>query len=445
MADNTPDPQRPHLRRLVMFDAVMRSGSTGAAARLLGLSQPAVSDALSKLEAETGTKLLERGAGGSSGTAAGKLLHRRVARMLRQIEQGIARLAEADGAAIDTRAITRLLTTTQLRYHIAIAEHGSFRAAARHLGIAEPTLHRTARDFERGLKVPLYRRHLRGMAATEPGSALAVTLRVALREIDQALAEIASAQGLAEGRIAFGCLPMMPKQLVARAIGRMLRLHPGVEIEMEEGSYDTLMAALRNGTMDVVIGALRGDGAAPDLIETALFEDPYVVVARATHRLARAARIKDADLARQHWIIPPRGMPRYAAVQALFARLPQRPGAVLETSSLAMMTSALAESDCLSVLSRSQAATQEFNANIAVLPVELPWRRRVVGTTTRAGWLPTRIQRRFLSLVRQECRGMGAGTVPARGTSRMAERIAPVPVLEASTIPSPQLPSPRGR
>ena len=389
-----------------MFDAVIRSGSTGAAARQLGLSQPAVSDALSKLETETGTRLLERGADGSTGTEAGKLLHRRVARMLRQIEQGIAHLGEIGGTAIDTRAITRLLTTTQIRYHIAIAEHGSFRAAARHLGIAEPTLHRTARDFERGFRVVLYRRQLRGMAATEAGTHLALRLRVALREIDQALAEIANAQGLAEGRIAFGCLPMMPKQLLARAIGRMLRLHPGVEIEMEEGSHEYLMGTLRNGTADFVIGALRGDGIAADLIETALFDDPYVVVARSSHRLAHLSRIRDADLARQHWIIPPRGLPRYAALQALFARLPQRPSAVLETSSLAMMTSALAESDCLSVLSRSQAATQEFNADIVVLPVEMPWPQRRVGTTTRAGWLPTRIQRRFLTLVRQECRSM---------------------------------------
>jgi DNA-binding transcriptional LysR family regulator len=406
MTNNTRDFPRPNLRRLVMFDAVMRSGSTGAAARQLGLSQPAVSDALSKLEVETGTRLLDRGAGGSVGTEAGKLLHRRVTRMLRQIEQGIAHIGEVDGIAIDTHAITRLLTTTQIRYHIAIAEHGSFRAAARHLGIAEPTLHRTVRDFESGLKIALYRRHLRGMAATELGTHLAVRLRVALREIDQALAEIANAQGLAEGRISFGCLPMMPKQLLARAIGRMLRLHPGVEIEMEEDSHEYLMGTLRDGTTDFVIGALRRDEIAPDLVETALFEDPYVVVARSTHRLARAARIKDADLSRQHWIIPPRGLPRYAALQALFARLPKRPDTVLETSSLAMMTSALAESDCLSVLSRSQASAQESNASIAVLPVEMPWPQRFVGTTTRAGWLPTRIQRRFLTLVRQECRVM---------------------------------------
>jgi LysR family transcriptional regulator of gallate degradation len=95
MSPASPDFPRANLRRLVMLDAVMRSGSTGAAARLLGLSQPAVSDALSKLEAETGTRLLDRGTAGSAGTEAGKLLHRRVARMLRQIEHGIAQIRDA--------------------------------------------------------------------------------------------------------------------------------------------------------------------------------------------------------------------------------------------------------------------------------------------------------------------------------------------------------------
>lgn len=394
------DLSQPNLRRLAIFDAVIRFGSTGAAAQLLGLSQPAVSDALTKLEAETGVKLLERGAGGSFGTEAGKLLHRRVERMLRQIEHGVAQLS----TTIDNAATARALTTTQVRYHIAIAEQGSFRAAARHLGIAEPTLHRTARDFERRLKIALYRRQLRGMAATEAGAHLARRLRVALHEIDQALAEIANARGLADGRIAIGCLPMMPKQLLARAIGRMLRQHSAIEIEVEEGSYEDLTASLRQGKTDFIVGALRGKPAAPDLIETALFEDPYVIVARAGHKLARARRIKDSDLARHPWVIPPRSMPRYAALQSLFARLPKRPSTVLETSSLAMMTSTLAASDCLSVLSRSQALAGELNAEIAVLPIDLPWPQRFVGMTTRADWLPTRIQRRLLTLIREECR-----------------------------------------
>jgi hypothetical protein len=39
-----------------------------------------------------------------------------------------------------------------------------------------------------------------------------------------------------------------------------------------------------------------------------------------------------------------------------------------------------------------------------MLPIRLGSPQRIVGTTIRSGWLPTRVQRRFLTLLRQECR-----------------------------------------
>ena len=84
-----PKPPRPTLRRLAIFDAVIRTGSAGLAAQDIGLSQPAMSHALDKLESEVGGKLFERGRGGSAPTKAGRILHRRVVRMLKQAELGL--------------------------------------------------------------------------------------------------------------------------------------------------------------------------------------------------------------------------------------------------------------------------------------------------------------------------------------------------------------------
>jgi DNA-binding transcriptional LysR family regulator len=393
---------RPSLRRLGIFDAVMRHGSAGAAAKRIGLSQPAISHAVAKLEGEIGARLLDRGPGGSHGTAAGRILHRRVERMLSQIEQGVVVLGQPAVA----HAVARSLTSAQIGCHIAIAEHGSFRAAAQALALAEPTLHRAARDFERGVRVTLYRRGLHGVAATEAGVVFANCLRLALTEIDQAIDELAAESGVADGQISVGSLPLMPKQLLARAVGLLLRAHPGVRIEVEEGSHAFLLGGLRRGTIDVIIGALRDPPLGGDLVEQELFGDPYVVVARAGHALAQARSVAEADLAEYGWVVPTRNTPRRATVDALFDRLPRRPRVVLETSSLAMMTTTLAESDCLTLLSRSQALLDQPEAGIVVLPVSLAWPVRRVGTTTRAGWLPTRVQRTFLAIVREECHAM---------------------------------------
>jgi LysR family transcriptional regulator of gallate degradation len=393
---------QPTLRRLAIFDAVTRAGSAGGAAQRIGLSQPAVTHALDKLEGEVGARLFDRGPGGSQPTKAGRILHRRVERMLRQIELGVLEAGLGSAIHADPPAVSRNLTTAQVRAHLAIANLGSFRAAAKDLGVAEPTLHRAARELEQTVGAPLYRRTPQGMSAAPAGRVFASRLRLALYEIDQALDELAAERGAAGGRVAAGCLPLMPKPVLARAVGRLWRAYPSVRVELQEASHDQLLGALRAGELDMMVGALREPRIGGDVVERPLFNDPHVAVARAGHPLAAQANVEEADLAQFPWVAPTQGMPRRAFVEGLFARLPVRPRVVAETSSLTVMTAILAESDCLTLLSQSQ-ATQEFQgAGLVMLPIRFE-AHRTVGVTTRSGWLPTVVQRRFLTLLRQEC------------------------------------------
>lgn len=386
---------QPTLRRLTLFDAVIRAGSAGAAAQAIGLSQPAVTHALHKLEAEAGARLLDRGPGGSQPTRAGRLLHRRVERLLRQVERGVRDMGSG--------ASPRSLTTPQVAAHLAIARRGSFRAAAQALDMAEPSLHRAARDLETVIGVPLYRRTPQGFAATPAGLRFAGRLQLALYEIDQALDELAAERDAGGGRVSAGCLPLMPKPVLARTVAALLREYPAVRVELDEAPHEALMARLRGGELDVLVGALRDPRLEGDVVERPLFGDPHVVAARAGHPLTGEAAPGEADLARFPWVAPPAGTPRRAFVEELFARLPVRPRIVAETGSLTLMTAILAESDCLTLLARSQARL-ELPGTLVTLPVRLDSRPRLVGTTIRSGWLPTRVQRRFLTLLRQECR-----------------------------------------
>lgn len=395
---------KPTLRRLAIFDAVTRLGSAGAAAHEIGLSQPAVTHALHKLEGEIGGRLFDRGPGGSQPTKAGRILHRRVERMLRQAELGVAEARAGAPLRPAAGGEARRLTDAQVRAHLAVAEHGAFRAAAQALDLAEPTLQRAARDLEGVIGARLYRRTPQGMAASGAGLALAGRLRLALYEIDQALDELAAEQDATGGRVSAGCLPLMPKPVLARTVGQLLTVYPTVRMELREGAHETLVAALRNGDLDVVVGALRSPRLSGDLVERALFTDPHVVVVRAGHPLAQAERVSEADLARYPWVAPERNTPRRAFVEDLFARLPERPRIVAETSSLTLMTALLMESQCLTLVSQAQ-AVREFSAiGLSVLPIRLGAPDRVVGVTIRRDWLPTVVQRRFLTLLRQACR-----------------------------------------
>ena len=64
-------------RRVLIFREVARAGSISAAARVLGWTQPAVSQHLTRLERDVGGPLLLRGPGGATPTEAGVALLRR--------------------------------------------------------------------------------------------------------------------------------------------------------------------------------------------------------------------------------------------------------------------------------------------------------------------------------------------------------------------------------
>ena len=60
---------------------------------------------------------------------------------------------------------------SHFRTAAAIAEHGSLRAAARNLGVAQPSLTRGLSELEREIGAPLFERRSKGMIATPIGEA----------------------------------------------------------------------------------------------------------------------------------------------------------------------------------------------------------------------------------------------------------------------------------
>lgn len=369
------DAALPRLRDLRAFDAALRLGSVSAAAAALGLTQPAASDAIRRLEARLSVRLLERGAQGVAPTPAGDAFAPRA-------RSALDRLAALAGDRAGR------LTDPALRAHAAIAEHGSLRAAARALGVGAAALHRAAGAFERAAGGGLYRRGPEGLAPTPAGREAARLLSLAASDLAQGIAE---ARPSAD-RLVLGVLPLTPRRPLAQAVARAAAAGgPGLSIV--EGDYGTLADRLRSGRVDALFGALRTPPPFADLVERPLAADPFAIALAAGHPLAAGASA--AALAETGWVVPGADMPRRRVVEALFATLPGRPRVVLETSSLEMTVAALREAGCAALLSAAQIAAQP---GLAALSWPLPrGADRVVGLTLRADWRPTPGQARALA------------------------------------------------
>ena len=386
----------PSLKRLRAFDMVAGTGSAMTASHRLRISQPAVSYSLDGLEAELGVRLLERGTSGCYLTPSGEVFYRRTRRLFEQLSAAV----EATTGFLPTEASLWKIRETQIRALIAIARAGGFRAAAHDLGIAEPSLQRPARDLERLLRVSLYRRTASGFEVTGTGAELARRLSLAMGEVWSGIQEIDAIGASARTHLRIGVLALSSRTLLAEVSGALLAHQPRQKIEVIEGAWEQHAAALRQGGIDVIFGALRAPSPFDDLQEEALYEDPYALVCRTSHPLLEKQHVAPADLAGYEFVLPTQGLPRRTVLDALMEHWKIAPRAPIETSCLSTIVALLRTGDRISLLSRWQVELDGWSGLHCLDGIDVPHQPRLVGLTTREGWLPTPFQQEFLGLMR---------------------------------------------
>jgi LysR family transcriptional regulator of gallate degradation len=392
------------LRHLRLFESVARLSSVRRASEECHLSQPAVTQAIAKLEEQIGISLLERGASGSYLNELGVIFQRRTERLFTQIEQALIELGVPAGQA---PMMASRISRSQIRSLISIVENGSFAQAARALGVSQATLSRAARDLERDLRRPLYHRTASGVTATPGGAEFARKLKLATREIEWGMEELDSARGSLKGQIAIGAMQLAGSFLLASVLNEFISTYPHASVRISNGSSAAMLRSLRDGDVDVVIGLLR-DPVPEDLVQERLAEAPYVIVARQGHPLFAKRKVTLDDLSAYDWVVGTPGACRRVCFDALFADR-RKPQARVETSSLPTIRLVLARSDCLTLLT-SYELTYEDDVLAAVPygPIEpIPW----IGVTMRNNWLPTQLQANFLRLVRKR---MTASLMPIK-------------------------------
>ena len=394
---------RPNLRHLQCFREIVRLGSLSAAARAMHLSQPAMTQAMAGLESHFGARLLIRRSGGVTATQAGDICRVRIDRALGQLRDA---LAESRGT--DRGDATRFVRSGQLDALSAVVEFGNFSVAARAQRTSQSNVHRSARALERTLGMTLFEKTSFGVTATRDAERLARRVRLAFQELSQARAEIQALQGAASGRTVIAALPLARSYLLPAALLEFSQAEPQHGVEIIDGTYAHLLAGLRSGESDVLIGALRDPLPAADVIQEHLFDDPLAIVARANHPLA-GRRPTTASLRKYEWIAPRRGSPLRAHFDALLAsRGMGLPDPSLECNSLGAARAFLLESNRLMLLSAHQIHYEMAAGLLVALPHPSGDVMRPIGLTLRRNWRPTAVQERLLAVLRRVARAAAA-------------------------------------
>jgi LysR family hydrogen peroxide-inducible transcriptional activator len=182
-----------------------------------------------------------------------------------------------------------------LRYLLAVVEHGHFRRAAEACGVSQPTLSIQLRKLEEQLGVTLFERASKAATPTAACERLLGHVRAAVAEADAIQAAARSLRDPLSGPFRLGIIPTLAPYLLPLVFAPLREALPGLEIEPWEDQTAALLERLRAHELDAALLATEVDG--PDLASRALFEEPFLAALSPGHPLAARARIAQEELA----------------------------------------------------------------------------------------------------------------------------------------------------
>jgi LysR family transcriptional regulator of abg operon len=189
----------------------------------------------------------------------------------------------------------------QLRDLIAVANKGSFRAAARHLNMTQSAISKSISALERDLGTILFDRRGRGAVLTPMGARFVQRANSAMNELQRAHDEIQQLQGEQIGKVV-ACLSSgaQARLLQGGALRAFRRRYPEVVLEIIEGQYQIAESGLKDGSIDFYIGPEPDGKIDSDLVNEYYYDNTLVVLAREEHPLLQAKTLQ--DLGSAQWV-----------------------------------------------------------------------------------------------------------------------------------------------
>lgn len=197
-------------------------------------------------------------------------------------------------AAVDIR---------QLEVLLAVADHGSFSNAARHLHTVQSNVSTHVARLEAGLGTVLVDRST-GML-TDEGEAVAARARRIQGELDAIGPDLAAMRDEITGTVRLGIIGTIGRWLLPPLLDRLAHEYPRIHLHVAGATTTNLAPAVSQGTLHLGLVNLPVDD--PDLtVEPVLVEDRVLAVL-ADSPLAGRGRISLDDLAELAVMVAPSG------------------------------------------------------------------------------------------------------------------------------------------
>lgn len=186
------------------------------------------------------------------------------------------------------------MTLQELKYLVALADHGHFGRAAEACHITQSTLSTQIKKLEDFLGVTLFDRSLKRVAPTPIGKEILAAARNIVEEAERIRELAKHAQDPMARTLHLGVIPTLGPYYLPHALTLVHRKHPGLRLLLREEMTPQILEHLADGRLDAGLMALPVTDDA--LRVEPLFYEPFYAALPAGHALAKRDELKVAEM-----------------------------------------------------------------------------------------------------------------------------------------------------
>jgi LysR family nitrogen assimilation transcriptional regulator len=172
----------------------------------------------------------------------------------------------------------------QLRYFVAIVDHGSLSRAALVLHVAQPALTQQLRQLEEELGAQLLHRSARGVLSTDAGKVFYEHAQAILKQVADARAAVVQSTTRPSGSVTLGLPHSISGALALPLLTAARATYPEITLQLTEEISGSLADQLKSGRLNLAV--LFDDGQLDAFTGTALVEEDLMFICRADSAFA---------------------------------------------------------------------------------------------------------------------------------------------------------------
>jgi DNA-binding transcriptional LysR family regulator len=269
-----------------------------------------------------------------------------------------------------------------LRGFLAVADLGSFSAAAQALHLSQSALSRRVDKLELALGVQLFERTTRRVELSTIGRGFLPRARNVLNEVENALIGFHDLAYRLSGEVTIACVPSAVAYFLPDVIRQYHAKYPGIRVRVIDESSSAILTVVARGEADFGLTYIGTQDA--DVVFQPLLEESFVVALQVGHPLTERESLTWDDLTTVEYISLAQGSGNRFLIDQALANRDIRPRSFCEVKHVPALVSLVEAGLGVGVVPKL-AMPAEGHATLVTRPLTNPAISRTLGLISRRG------------------------------------------------------------